>query len=170
MNAEDWIDREDSTDRLNRVTRLQWLLDQISGNEFWLFHGGYLSFELFEQTRYCFVYGQYLATIILGLSFIEHTLAILFFASGRDDLERADISVLTQNAFMVGWIGQEEKKAIDQARKIRNDVTHYRNPSHKDSLVQQTKMDQEKIESFLEQKARLVILTAFHILSHFSVG
>ena len=41
---------------------------------------------LFEETRYCFAYGQYLAVIVLGVAFIERTLAAEFYASGRNDL------------------------------------------------------------------------------------
>lgn len=169
MNAEDWIIREDSVTQQDRVTCLQWLLDKAPKNEIWLFHGGMLSQELFEQTRYCFVYGLYLATIILGLSFIEHTLGALFFTSGRIELERASISKLIQEAFTEGWINQQEKCDLDQANKSRNDVTHYRKPSDKNSLVQQTKMEQSDIETLLEHKAAEIMLIVFKILSRFSV-
>jgi hypothetical protein len=169
MNAEEWIVREDSVAQQDRVSRLQWLLHQTPENEIWLFHGGLLSHELFEQTRYCFVYGQYLATIILGLSFIEHTLAALFFASGRNDLERANISVLIERAFEEGWIDQEELKALDQARKIRNDVTHFRKPGNDSSLEKQTFGDPEEAQILFGNNARQIMLIVFRILNRFSV-
>lgn len=169
MNAEEWIVREDSVAQQDRVSRLQWLLDQTPENEIWLFHGGLISHGLFEQTRYCFVYGQYLATIILGLSFIEHTLAALFFASGRNDLERANISVLIERAFEEGWIDQEELKALDQARKIRNDVTHFRKPGDDSSLEKQTFGDPEEAQNLFGSNARQIMLIVFRILNRFSV-
>ena len=50
---------------------------------------GMMAKYLFEETRYCFVYGQYLAVIsVLGMALVERTLAAEFYASGRDDLER----------------------------------------------------------------------------------
>ena len=169
MNAEEWIVREDFVAQQDRVSRLQWLLDQTPENEIWLFHGGLLSHELFEQTRYCFVYGQYLATIILGLSFIEHTLAALFFASGRNDLERANISVLIERAFEEGWIDEEELKALDQARKIRNDVTHFRKPGDDLSMEKLTFGDPEEAQILFGSNARQIILIVFRILNRFSV-
>ena len=109
MNAEEWINQEDSVTHQDRITRLQWLLERTPQNEIWLFYGGFLSQELFEQTRYSFVNGQFLATIILGLSFIEHTLAALLFASGRGDLDRASLPKLIEEAFQKGWVDEQEK-------------------------------------------------------------
>lgn len=169
MNAEDWIIHEDSVTQQDRVTRLQWLLDKAPKNEIWLFHGGNLSQELFEQSRYCFAYGLYLATIILGLSFIEHTLGALFFTTGRNDLERASISKLIQEAFNEGWINLQEKCDIEQANKLRNEITHYRKPLDTNSQLQQTKMGRIDIEALLEQKAHEVMLIVFKILRRFSV-
>jgi hypothetical protein len=169
MNAEDWIVREDSVAHQDRVSRLQWLLDQTPENKFWLFHGGLLSHELFEQTRYCFVYGQSLATIILGLSFIEHTLAALFYASGRNDLERANISVLIEKAFEGGWIDHEEAMVLDQARMIRNTLTHFRKPGDDSSLEKRTFGDPEEVGIPFESNARQIMLIVFRILARFSV-
>lgn len=169
MNAEEWIAREDSLSKQDRISRLQWLLDQTPDNQFWLFHGGLISHELFEQTRYCFIYGQYLATIILGLSFIEHTLAALFYASGRNDLERANISVLIEKTFEEGWIDHEEVMVLDQARIIRNDITHFRKPGDDSSLEKQTFGDPQEAEILFESNARQILLLVFQILNRFSV-
>ena len=73
-----------------------------------MFHAGYLNYELFEQIRYCFVYNQDLALILLGLSFIEHTLGALLFKSGRDELEQISLIVLTN--------GVHNNQRIDDAK------------------------------------------------------
>lgn len=169
MNAEDWIVREDSVTQKDRVARLQWLLQNTPQNEIWLYHGGLMSHELFEQTRYCYVYGQFLATIILGLSFIENTLGAMFFTTGRNDLEKANISTLIAQAFIVGWINSEEEQELEQARTIRNDVTHFRKPAEESSIIHRIKTEEGEIEILLEQKAREVMLVVFKILSRFSV-
>ena len=86
--------------------------------------------HLFEESRYCFVYGQFLAAIVLGLSYIDHTLADLFYASGRNDLKRSGISTLLHEALTEGWISQTEVDDLHHAREIRNPITHFREPGH----------------------------------------
>ena len=90
MNAEarDWVINEDAKCRKVRIANLEWLINNTPNSEYWIFHGGPIAKYLFEEAKYCFVYSQFLATIILGFAFIEHTLAAMFFASGRNDLER----------------------------------------------------------------------------------
>jgi hypothetical protein len=169
MNAKEWIIREDTITQEDRIERLQWLLEHTPDNEIWLFHDGIISQRLFEQTRYCFVYGQYLATITLGLSFVEHSLAALFYANGRNDLVRASLAVLSKEALSVNWINQEEKLALDQARKIRNDITHFRKPGRENPLEANTYGIPEKMERYFEDNARKMMLIVFHLLNRTSV-
>ena len=169
MNAEEWLIREDEVSRQGRIERLQWLLEHTPENRNWLFHDAPISFELFEQTWYCFVYGQYLATIILGISYIEHTLAALFFAYGRNDLERANFSALIDEAFKEAWIDINEKDSLDWARGVRNDVTHFRKPGQTNPLTNQVLMSRETSETIFENNARQIMLIVFHILNRTAV-
>jgi len=89
---------------------------------------------LFEETRYCFAYGQFLAAIVLGLSYIEHTVAAMFYAMGRDDLQKSSVTELLREAVRDGWIERTEFKALERARKLRNTVTHFRRPLRKDTV------------------------------------
>ena len=89
-----WLNDEGSRCFEDRLSRLEWLIDHSPAGEYWTFPGGLLAKRLFEETRYSFVYAQFLATILLGLAYIERTLAALFYGAGRNDLERAGLSVL----------------------------------------------------------------------------
>ncbi len=169
MDAEEWIINEDSVTSRDRKQRLQWLLDHTPENTIWIFHGGLLSQQLFEQTRYCYIYGQFLATIILGLSFVEHMLAALFFVSGRDELERANLASLIENAFNVGWINNEEQILINNSREIRNAITHFRKPGSDSSLEKLTLYDPEDLEALLNKWASQMMIIVFSILNRFSV-
>jgi hypothetical protein len=93
MNSEEWVDREDEIQRADRIRRLEWLVQLAPNNGIWLFHGGSLTKSLFEEAKYCFVYGQFFASTMLGLSFLEHSLASLLYGTGRNDLERANIQI-----------------------------------------------------------------------------
>lgn len=73
--TEEWLTSEDNLCRQDRLARLHWLASKTLDTEYWAFPGVSMSKYLFEEARCCFAYGQFLATIVLGLSYIEHTLA-----------------------------------------------------------------------------------------------
>jgi len=163
--ASEWLDHEDRADRQGRLARLQWLGGLMPEAEYLAFPGGLLSKSLFEELRYCFAYGQYLATVILGLAFIERTLAAEFYTVGRNDLERANISTLLSEALALGWISNEEFSHIDKARTIRNNFTHFRRPLH-DESVERRAVEQNILPyDVIEEDARHVVEVAFHVLA-----
>jgi len=124
--AEQWLDREDNAARSGRLDRLTWLAREMPKVDWLIFRGGLMTKYLFEEARYCFVYGQFLATIVLSLALIERELAALFYESGRNDLERAGIWELAKQAFETGWLTQEEFEWVEDLRQIRNPIVHFR--------------------------------------------
>jgi hypothetical protein len=162
--AEEWLTREDNTCRQDRLARLNWLSSGSPDAEYWTFPGGLISKYLFEETRYCFVYGQFLATIVLGLSYIEHTLASLFYASGRNDLERASISTLLREALNCGWMNHIEFDNLQRARKIRNPITHFRRPGYDDTIEYRAVAENELPYTSVEEDAQHVLETVLHLL------
>ena len=99
---EAWLLNEDTVCREDRLARLTWLASMLPPADYLTFPGGSMAKLLFEEMRYCFAYGQFLATITLGFAYIERTLAAKFFAAGRADLERAGIMKLLQEARLHG--------------------------------------------------------------------
>lgn len=162
--AEEWLAAEDASCRRDRLERLKWLSHETPNAEYWTFSGGLMSKYLFEEARYCFVYGQFLATILLGLSYIEHTLAGLFFGSGRDDLERASISTLLQEALACGWIDEQEFEHLEKARTARNPVAHFRRPLA-EATIERRMVAQDELPYYLiEEDACHVMKVALHLL------
>lgn len=164
-----WLESEDKRNFSDRAERLKWIVTNAPENNTWRFHSGLITKYLFEEARYCFVYGQYLAAIMLGLSFIEHTLAAMFYASGRNDLERANISRLLDEAVKSAWISDEEFINLDHARKIRNPIVHFRSPGGEETLEYRSVIENEHPYSILEDDALNVIKTAFHLLGKTSI-
>jgi hypothetical protein len=131
-----------------------------------LFRGGLLSKYLFEEARYCFVYGQFLATIVLGLAFIEHTLASLFYGAGRNDLERANLAALLTEAVNSGWLSHEEYAKLDNSRNIRNSVAHFRPPLHPERIEYRAFIETESHPyQILESDARDLMEVVFSLFS-----
>ena len=160
-----WLDDEDSRCLEDRLSRLEWLIDNSPSGEYWIFPGGLLAKNLFEEARYCFVYAQFLATILLGLAYIERTLAVLFYEAGRSDLERAGLSALLREAHVKGLIGRREFQDLERIRKDRNTYAHFRRPGHEDSLETRAILEAETPYNVIEQDATAVIAAALHMVA-----
>ena len=167
--SEKWLSREDETCHPDRVERLRWLSTQLPPAEYWQFPGGLMSKFLFEETRYSFVYGQYLAVVVLGVAFVERTLAAEFYASGRNDLERSGIAKLLREARSIGWLSAAEHDAFDRARKIRNPVAHFRRPGHKEGIEHRMVEENEYPYVLIEQDARTIAAAVMHMLGRHAV-
>lgn len=165
LRALDWLEREDFACKDDRLTRLRWVAQLFPDTSILFFRGGRIAKYLFEESRYCFVYGQFLAAIVLGMGYVEHTLAALFHAAGRSDLERADISTLLREAVALGWIDQTQFEGLNGSRALRNAVVHFRPPLHKNTLEYRSIMEEEMPYAILEKDAQSVIRVVFRLFS-----
>ena len=160
-----WLSDEDAMCFADRLSRLEWLSDNSPRAEYWLFPGGLLAKSLFEEARYCFVYAQFLATILLGLAYIERTLAALFYGAGRNDLQRASLSTLLSKAHAEGLIEDREFHDLERIRKSRNAYTHFRRPGHKETMEAQAILKNEAPYIIIEQDATAVISAVFRMVA-----
>lgn len=167
--AEQWITREDEICHADRVERLQWLASEMPRAKYLTFPGGLMAKLLFEETRYCFACGQYLAVIVLGLAFIEKTIAAEFYAAGWDDLERSSLSNLLREAQNARWLSEEEYEAFDHARRIRNPVIHFRHPGHNENIGHRMVDENEYPYTIIEQDARIIVAAVMHMVGRNAV-
>ena len=159
-----WLSREDKIAFDERLGRLEWLEANMPAVELQLFPGGYLSKSLFEEARYCFVYGQFLAVIMLGLGFIERVFAADLYGDARNDLERANLATLIREELARGTISQVEFEQLEHARKNRNTVVHFRAPGHSESIERRSIERSERPYALFEEDARNVVSIIFHLL------
>ncbi len=165
----EWLSREDEICFAERLERLRWLEKQMPPADYLKYHGGLMSKYLFDETRYSFVYGQYLAVIVLGVAFIEKMLAAEFYASGRNDLERAGISELLKEAGELAWLSADEYDAFERARQIRNPVTHFRRPLHREDIDRRMVEENQLAYTIIEQDARTIIAAVMHMIGRHAV-
>ena len=166
--SESWLKKEDKINYTNRLARLNWIAEHMPKSENILFLGGSIAEYLFEEMRYCFVYAQYLASITLGFSFIEHTIAAMFHASGRDNLYRATSSRLLEEAHKSGWLTQNEFIHFNQVRKRRNPIIHFRAPLQSDTIEYRTITKHKLFYTIIEEDATSVITAAMRLLAKHS--
>ena len=165
-SATSWIENEDRGCREARVARLEWLARNYPPNRYgFLLRGGWLSQQLLEEARYCFTYGQYVASAVLGLAFVERILAAKFCASGRDDLVQAGGQSLLKEARQCGWITDAEFDQLDRIRQLRNPLVHFRLPTDTETVERQAVQQQYHPEQIIEDYARSVLGAVFGILA-----
>jgi hypothetical protein len=162
--ARQWLRHEDKTAFEERLSRLKWIEASMPMFEFQLFPGGYLSKSLFEEMRYCYVYGQYLAVVVLGLGFVERVFASDLYAANRSDLERASPATLMREELARDVISQDEFEILDRARSNRNTVVHLRSPGHPESMERRPINRGELPYALFEEDARNVISIVFQLL------
>ena len=162
--AEHWLEAEDSSCREDRLERLRWMEELMPDIDWLVFGSGPISKYLYEEARYCFAYGQFLASIVLGLSFIEILLAGAFYGMGRNDLQRAGAAELSKAALEVGWITQGDFEAIERARRFRNPVTHFRRPGHGERVEARAFYERALPYEVIERDARHVMETLFRLM------
>lgn len=161
----DWLSNEDRCNFDDRVARLDWLAKEMPKGEHVAFHAGLVGKYLFEEAKYCFVYGQYLATIMLGFSFIERTIAALFYESGRNDLQRASARTLLQEAHGSGWLPDTDFERLNEARERRNPIVHFRPPLEEDTIEYRMISENELAYEVIEADARAVMIAVMRLLS-----
>uniref|UniRef100_A0A832I3Y9 DUF4145 domain-containing protein n=1 Tax=Eiseniibacteriota bacterium TaxID=2212470 RepID=A0A832I3Y9_UNCEI len=165
-DAEKWLDREDRVCREGRIQRLEWLASLTAPAGNWLFPGGWVAKHLFEEARYCFAYGQFMAATVLGMAYVERTLAARLFAAGKSDLERADISALLREAIALGWCDEAQFGQLDRARRLRNPLAHFRGFGQEDTVEYRSITQDQTADSIVEEDARHVMQVVFRLLGN----
>lgn len=163
--ANEWIKQEDAIARPERTARLEWIVSNYPESDLgFLLNGGWLSFRLLEEAKYCFAYGQFLATAILGVAFIERLFAAQFYATGRDDLERAGSLDLLREALKSKWLSQEEFEQYDRVRRLRNPILHFRRPLGQGTIERRAVEGDIHPDELSEADAREILTSVFRVL------
>lgn len=168
MIPEVWIKKEDEKCYQDRLDRLQWLLNITPVSDKWLFHGGWLSKYLFEEARNCFVYGQFIATIVLGFSFIEHSIASILYGSGQNNIRRSRADNLLEEARQQGLLDETEYQRLEHIRKLRNPIVHFRQPGDYERVEYKAVLADDHPYVILENDARYVMSIVLRLITKFS--
>ena len=163
--ARKWLGHEDSVCHEDRIARLVWMAEHTDLDGYQVFGGGLLANSLYEEMDYCFVYGQFLAASVLGLAYIERTIAAYFYRTGCDKLERASLQDLLAEALSRSIISRDQWKELERIRRTRNVYAHFRRPGHQESVECRAAADDESFYGIIEQDAISVVEAALCIAS-----
>ena len=164
--AKDWLTREDASLLEERATRMAWMAERINSNEYRMEHGGSLTVSLFEEMRYCFAYGQFIAATLVGFAYIERRLAARFYAAGRSNLQRAPLGKLLHEALSHEWINEYQFEELERIRNTRNVYAHFRRHGREDAVEYRALGEDDSFYGIIQRDAIAVVEAALWISAH----
>lgn len=164
LSPEEWIGAEDTRERAARLARLHWVMEKMPKVDWMVAGCGPISKYQLEEAHYCYVYGQFLATIVLGLAFLESTLAGAFYCDGQKGISHGSVFDMAKTALKREWLTEEDHKTLERVRELRNPVTHFRKPGHEERIEARACREQSDDKAVLEKDARQVLQAVFHLL------
>ena len=159
-----WLSGSNQLFSKKGANRLEWLMSQTPRSTHWVFPGGAVTINLFEAASYCFVNGQFLGAMVMGLSYIEHTLAGLFEAAGRKELQNAGVEVLALEAMSLSLLSQKDVDIVKEAAQKRDAKLSMRRSIGRSSSAQSMIEEDEKVSAVYEEDGRKVMSVVIRLL------
>jgi hypothetical protein len=159
-----WLSGTNQVFSKKGANRLEWLMSQTPQSSHWVFPGGSITINLFEAASYCFVNGQFLGAMVMGLSYIEHTLTGLFAAAGRKELENAGVEVLAREALSLALLKQRDFDIIKEAAQKRDAKLSMGRSVGKLSEGQSMIQEDERESAVYEEDGRKVMSVVIRLL------
>jgi hypothetical protein len=163
------IRRNDRQDIPGRLERLKWLVTVIS-SEWSAFHGGEDTLYIFEEMRHSYLLGNFIASIILGFSLIEHTLAAVLYARGHNEAAGIGFAQIVRLLTQDHSLSAEISEAILSLSSIRNRIAHFRIPVSEEKAEIMRLRSGMSLQEMWDLDAKQVIVTATTVLQRFTNG
>ena len=133
VNLKEWLSQEYNSSLDKRVSRLEFLVKTYGDPDgYQLFYGGTLVKDTFEEIRWSFINGQFIACILLCQCFIENSLRGILSMGGlnygaTDEwLEKSGFYDLIEKAFAYQLINELEADDFDWLRETRAQYIHHK--------------------------------------------
>jgi hypothetical protein len=88
--------------------------------------GGVPAMFAINEMKHSFLFGNYLATIVVAQVFVEHTLGASFAMAGDDKTANAGCARLIDESVKRGWLDGAIANRLHELRVMRNPYTHSR--------------------------------------------
>lgn len=147
-----------------RASRIAWLATKIKENDLYHLQDGAFSQLLFHETAESYVNGQFVATIVLGFSFIERAIAGRLHHVNDKVAERGSSEQLIAAALKRQWITREESEALNRLRLLRNPVIHFRGHLELERPEVKALLSARSVPQLLEGDAMATLEAAIHVV------
>lgn len=154
------LEQSDEMRRSERAERIEWLsAHQISLG---ILVGPMDSMAVLGEARDCFIEGHYIASQLLSVAFIEHTVTDELVERGlaKYGVSFNDAIRISRDA---GLFTPEMLSGADHLREIRNPFTHRKNQDHRHSFGNRFLEERVHPKTILERDAKdaLALMYAF---------
>jgi len=155
------IERHDKSEAPERATRIRWLNSVMPRES--SFAMQVESYMVFSDAKDAFIYGQYVATILLASSFVEHWLGAIVAANGSVKVQRNGLAAIISYCREQCLLPAALCSRADSLRKIRNPFVHLKSFDHPDTVTQRSIEQQRNPFELLEPDARDSLITMYSV-------
>jgi hypothetical protein len=148
----------------NQLARASWLARHVRNDDVYFMQDGTLSQLLFREVLSTFIAGQHIATIVLAFSLVERTVAGRLAFVGDKSGALAKSEALLKNALERGWLRKEEHEFLDELRKLRNPIVHFRDHLSDTRPEVRAALTARTTEQVLESDAKRILEATIHVL------
>ena len=150
-----------------RTERSAWLYTVVP-SEYFAFHGGLATLHLFEDMRSSYVHGNLLAVVVVGLAFIEHTLAAALFSRGNEEAAEMGfqriVKTLQEHYALPRALGER----LTALSPIRNRIAHFRAPTSPEEVSTMALAAGKPVAELWEEDAVTVVKVAADVLQFYT--
>ena len=146
------------------LARASWLAKRVREDDIYFMQDGTLSQLLLNEVLNSFLAGQHIATIVLGFSLIERTVAGRLAFIGEKTAAMLKSEPLLKAALARKWLTDEEHLALDELRKLRNPIVHFRDHLSDVRPEVRAALNARTTEQVLEADAKRILETVIHVL------
>jgi len=135
-----------------RAERIRWVAKAIPKGTGFLM--GMDTFYVFEEAKSCYIYGHFVATVLMSAAFIEHWFAGKLHNLGFHKEANGGLAAAIGCARSRNLVPNALLDRIDRLRLIRNPFAHLKDMDHEHSLGARSVAMRKHPDQVLEQDAQ----------------
>lgn len=110
-----------------------------------------------EEMKRSFIYGNFMATVMLCQTFVEQTLGGMYSPAGRDDIARKGSRALIEQAVEDGYVPGPLAVKLHELRTMRNPYSHSNFSNYSSRLREAATYPEELVVQDAEAAIRILV-------------
>jgi len=148
-----------------KLRRSLWVSGNMVDDDILFFQDGEISKLMFSEIIETYVSGQFIASIVLGFSFIERSIAgRLAFVGKAQKRDKNESQNLLDAALREGWLLDAEVEFLNGLREIRNPIVHFRDSSKESRPESRARLKGMKLQESIELDAGKMLEAVVRVL------
>jgi len=155
------LERAEKAKLAVRAARIRWLSDVIPKN---LGFGMPMeTFYVFEEAKSSFIYGNFVAAIVLAAAFVEHWFVASLDARGYGKQASHGLAASIKVARTKNLVNSLLLDKVEQLRLIRNPFVHLKSFAHEHTVGQRFVKRRTHPEALLEDDAQEALIAMYGV-------